>query len=63
MSDFVLSSEARQDLFNIWDYIAQDNIDAADRVASEIRDAMATPALNPAMGHYRNDLANEPLRF
>ena len=63
MSDFVLSPEARQDLFNNWDYIAQDNIDAADRVASEIRNAMETLALNPAIGHYRSDLAGEPLRF
>ena len=63
MTDFVLSPEARQDLFNIWEYIAQDNIDAADRVAGEIRNAMATLAQNPGVGHYRKDLADEPLRF
>ena len=63
MSDFVVSPEARQDLFNIWEYIAQDNMDAADRVASEIHNAMVTLAQNPGIGHYRKDLADEPLRF
>src|SRR6267154_2122558 len=63
MSDFVLSPEARLDLLNIWEYIAQDNIDAADRVAGEIRNAMAALAQNPGIGHYRKDFADEPLRF
>jgi antitoxin ParD1/3/4/toxin ParE1/3/4 len=63
MSRFVLSPEARQDLIDIWEYIAQDNIDAADRVVGEIRNAMTTLAQNPRIGHFRKDLADEALRF
>ncbi len=32
MKDFILSPLARQDLNDIWEYIAEDDIDAADRV-------------------------------
>jgi len=32
MSGFVLSPAARLDLIELWEFIAQDNIDAADRV-------------------------------
>lgn len=31
MSGYVLSEDADLDLDDIWEYIAQDNIDAADR--------------------------------
>ena len=34
MSRFVLTAQARLDLLNIWNYIAQDNIDAADKSGS-----------------------------
>jgi len=36
MSDLVFSPQARQDLIEIWDFIAQDDIDAADRVCDDI---------------------------
>jgi plasmid stabilization system protein ParE len=32
MKRFILTPSARQDVNDIWDYIAADNIDAADRV-------------------------------
>jgi plasmid stabilization system protein ParE len=32
MKRFILTPRARQDLNDIWDYIANDNIEAADRV-------------------------------
>ena len=31
MTKVIQSGRARQDLFEIWDYIADDSIDAADR--------------------------------
>ena len=40
MSGFVLHPEALADLDEIWEFIAADNLDAADRVLSEIREAM-----------------------
>lgn len=63
MSRFVLTPAARADLLDIFDYIAQDNPDAARRVISEIRAAMRKLAERPEMGHFRRDLATEPLRF
>lgn len=53
---FVLSPLARQDLLDIWDHIALDNIDAADRLAEDLQDAMKKLASVPAMGHFRDEL-------
>jgi plasmid stabilization system protein ParE len=36
MSQFVLHPEAHSDLNEIWEYIAADSLDAADRVVREI---------------------------
>lgn len=36
MSEFVLHPAACKDLEEIWEYIALDNLDAADRVREEI---------------------------
>jgi plasmid stabilization system protein ParE len=32
MADFFYSPQARLDLLEIWEFIAQDDVDAADRV-------------------------------
>jgi len=40
MSDLVFSPQAQQDLIEIWDFIAQDDIDAADRVCDDIEQRM-----------------------
>lgn len=39
MTRYILSHDAEQDLNGIWDYIAEDNIDAADRWVSKLFDA------------------------
>lgn len=62
MTDFVLSPLAAQDLHEIWDYIAQDNLDAADRVRDELYDAMARLSEMLTIGHLREELADEKLR-
>jgi len=36
MSRYAVHPDAFADLDEIWDYIAQDNVDAADRVLAEI---------------------------
>ena len=41
----------------IWEFIAQDNIDAADRVREEIFAACEKLAEIPGMDHLREDLA------
>ena len=59
----ILSEEALSDLDEIWLYIAGDNPRAADRVIDEIYQAIYKLAEFPGMGHLREDLIDEPLRF
>ncbi len=63
MSGFVLHPDALTDLTEIWEYIATDNPDAADRVIEEIRDAIRALVPFPQVGHIRSDLTSRPLRF
>lgn len=55
--------EARLDLREIIDFIADDNPDAADRILTEILDRLASLARFPHQGHRRTDLTSRPLRF
>ncbi len=63
MSGFVLHPEAYTDLAEIWDYIAADSLDAADRTLEEICDPIKSLAAFPFIGHSRPDLTTRPLRF
>jgi plasmid stabilization system protein ParE len=40
MKRFILTPRAKQDVNDIWDYIANDNIEAADRVLDAMENAM-----------------------
>lgn len=55
--------EARADLDDIWEYVAADNLDAADRVIAEILAAIRALVSFPSQGHHRPDLTSQPLRF
>lgn len=63
MSRYVISPEARADLNDIWEYIAQDNIEAAGRWVATLRGAIETLARTPGLGHSRKDLTELPLLF
>lgn len=63
MSKFVLHPEAYSDLYEIWEYIAAENLDAADRVLEEIHEAITLLVRFPKAGHSRADLTSRPLRF
>jgi plasmid stabilization system protein ParE len=63
MADHFFSPDARIDLLEIWEYIAQDNLSAADKVAKEIEEAVGMLARNPEIGHIRRDLTSKPVRF
>jgi len=63
MSGVVLHPDALADLEEIWEFIAADNLDAADRVLQEIHDAMRALVPFPQQGHIRPDLTSRPLRF
>jgi len=64
MSRFRLGRAATRDIDEICNYIANDSIDAADRVADSLLQACRLIGQNPVLGHKREDLAgNRPVRF
>lgn len=63
MSGYVFHPDAFADLDEIWEYIAQDSVDAADRVLADIHSTLTTLAASPQLGHRRPDLTTRPLRF
>jgi len=63
MTRFRLSPEAAQDIIDIYEYIAQDSVDAAERVRAEIYDAILGLTDLPGKGHRREDLTGRPLLF
>ena len=63
MSRYVLGREAEQDLDNLWDFIAQESPQAANRLIGEIFEAFEALARNPGIGHKRKDLTRLPVLF
>lgn len=63
MKRFHVTPAARADLVEISDYIESDSPTAAKRVRARLREAMHKLAEHPGMGHVREDLADETLRF
>lgn len=63
MSAYWLHPDAFADLNDIWEFIAQDSIDAADRVLDEIQKAINMLVRTPLAGHLRPDLSSRPIRF
>jgi toxin ParE1/3/4 len=63
MNRYVLSHDALLELDEIWNYIAQNNIDAADRWIAKLLDACETVARHPRMGHTREELTDKAVLF
>jgi len=63
MSGYAFHPEAFTDLDRIWEYIADDNVDAADQMLADIHSTLHTLAASPHIGHRRPDLTARPLRF
>ncbi len=63
MSEFVLSPVANRDLDEIWEYIAEDSIAAADRWLAKLEKAINMLAEMPGIGHTRTDLTDKPVLF
>ena len=61
--DFVLTRRAVDDLDEIWNYIAKDSQDAANRVESAIFSALYSLARHPLIGSKRSELTSLPVRF
>ena len=60
---YILSRGAEQDLEDIWEYIAQDSIDAADRWIAKLFASFATLARTPGIGHKQPELTDFPVFF
>jgi plasmid stabilization system protein ParE len=63
MKRLVLTPRAKQDLNDIWDFIADDDIGAADRVLDALETTMVKLAKNPGIGHWREELTDKRHRF
>jgi antitoxin ParD1/3/4/toxin ParE1/3/4 len=63
MNEYVFGVGTELDLNEIWEYIAEDNIDAADHWIGRLFDSFETLAHNPGMGHKRDDLTAYPILF
>ncbi len=62
--NLILAPAARRDLLDIWDYIAADNQDAADRMSERFSSAFQQLQDFPGSGRSRADLAgNRDVRF
>jgi addiction module RelE/StbE family toxin len=59
----VYTPKAAADFQQIWSYISKNNLEAADRLVSEIRDECRRLLKNPRLGHKRTDLTARPVRF
>ncbi len=63
MSGYAFHPEAFIDLDEIWEFVAAENLDAADRLIAEISEAVRELVAFPHQGHHRPDLTSRPLRF
>jgi plasmid stabilization system protein ParE len=58
-----VSAEAQNDLFEIWQRIAEDSLDLANRIENEFYDLFATLGRMPGQGHIRRDLTKRQVLF
>jgi plasmid stabilization system protein ParE len=63
MNNYFLSPIASQDIDEIVSYIAQENPIAALNLLDVLYEAMDTLAVNPKLGHKREDLTDKLVRF
>jgi|SRR5579875_1533541 len=58
-----ISAEAQDDLFEIWQRIAEDSVDLANRIESEFYSIFESLSRMPRQGHERKDLTHRPVLF
>lgn len=63
MTGYSFHPQALIDLDEIWEFLSEGSIDAADRVIEEILAAIRAVVPFPNAGHLRPDLTSQPLRF
>ena len=60
---YQISAEAQDDLFEIWQRIALDSVDLANRIEGEFYALFESLARMPGQGHTRKDLTRRPVLF
>ena len=63
MTGYVLGKDTDLDLDEIWEYIAADDVEAADRWTGKLFDAFEALGKAPGMGHKREDLTDYAVLF
>ncbi|MBN9413431.1 MAG: type II toxin-antitoxin system RelE/ParE family toxin [Candidatus Paracaedimonas acanthamoebae] len=63
MSLFIFSPAAKQDLLEIWEYIAEESTVTALKVLSTIEQKCHMLSEHPNLGHRRTDLTKHPVLF
>jgi plasmid stabilization system protein ParE len=63
MTGYDFHPEASVDLDEIWEFIAAEDLDAADKVIEDILSAIEVLVPFPQQGYQRPDLTSQPLRF
>ena len=59
MAHFILSEKAKEDLLELWTYIAADSVDEADKFVDAVTERLATLAEKPYLGRSRNELRKD----
>lgn len=62
-ADYYLSRAAEQDIDEIITYLAKESPKTALKFLDAIYDSMGKLAENPDLGHLREDLTQQPVRF
>jgi plasmid stabilization system protein ParE len=55
VSGYRAAPESNNDIFEIWSWIAKDNVEPADQVDGELREVFEGLARMPGQGHPRKD--------
>ena len=63
MKSFDLTPDALEDILSIWEFIAEDSVEAANRVLGKLNEAFQQLVQMPGLGHRRRDLTKRDLRF
>ncbi len=64
MSGYVLSIEAEEDIFRIWEYLVEKaGLVTANRIEARIYKTFELLMKTPGMGHRRTDLTAHPVLF
>lgn len=63
MNGYILSIDADADLDEVWEYIAADSLDAAERCIARLFAAFEALGRTPGMGHRREDLLPHAVLF